>query len=70
MTENDHMRGQIESLELVYDEITHRSLIGHQDGPNFTFDDGAEAHSLPDAVAQGTALVRFAINQARQRTAQ
>lgn len=70
MTENDRMRGQLESLEVVYDHITERPLIEHQDGPNYRFSDGAEAHGLPDAVQQGTALVRFAMNQLKQNTAE
>lgn len=70
MTEKDHLRGQLETLETVYDHLTERPLIEHQDGPHYQFSDGAEAHGLTDAVKQGTALVRFATNQLKQNAAE
>lgn len=67
MSEDDHMRGQLESLEVVYADLTDgRALVTAQDGPHYTFDDGATATGFPDAVAQGKALTRFAVNQLRQ----
>ena len=67
MTEADHMRGQLETLETVYADLTHgRALVTAQDGPHSTFADGATSKGLPDAVAQGKALTRFAVNQLRQ----
>lgn len=67
MESTDKMTGQLETLELVYAEITGgRPLVTHRDGPHYQFDDGAEAHGLPAAVEQGRALTRFAVNQLRQ----
>lgn len=69
MTDTDRMRGQLETLETVYADLTHgRALVTAQDGPHYTFDDGATATGLPDAVKQGKALTQFAVNQLRQNT--
>lgn len=69
MTEHDRLTGQLETLELIYAELTERPLIAHQDGNHYTFDDKAEARELADAVATGTALTRFAASQLKQHTA-
>lgn len=65
-----HMRGQLESLEVLYGEITERDLVTSRPDENsngvYRFDDGAEARTLPQAVEQGHALTRFAVNQLKQ----
>ena len=67
MSEDDHMRGQLEELETMYANLTYgRALITAQNGPHYAFDDGGTARGLEDAVTQGRALTRFVVNQLRQ----
>lgn len=64
------MRGQLESLEWAYADLTERDLIAARPDENgagrYVLDDGAEAATLGDAVASGRTLVRFAANQLRR----
>jgi hypothetical protein len=73
MSARDEKEGRVtlETLEWAYAELTDgRALIINEDlaARRWYFDDGAEARSLDDAVKHGRALIRFAINQARQHT--
>jgi hypothetical protein len=63
----EELKAQLDTLELVYADLTDgRALVVAQEEGRYVFADGATARNLPDAVDQGRALVRFAINQMRQ----
>jgi hypothetical protein len=63
----EELKAQLTTLEMIYADLTDgQALVTAQEEERYVFADGATARNLPDAVDQGRALVRFAINQIRQ----